>query len=224
MTACSPQGRGGHQVRQTTLPQDPKAHQCHQRLHPDQPTARGFRHHLPHQQLTPPGTDFHPSRSPCLAECCPRHGSPQAGAFREAGLPSSGSVFWVLQEVFVGGWVGEGAGVCRLRSPPRRDRPSSCLHAALKLSPLFLVSVFDLCPAHHGPRLLPLGLRRPLRSRVSQLGSWAPLSAPFRGLLGLLLRQGQPGSGGCLARCPPPAPPPNNRELTSSKAARPTAG
>lgn len=58
------------------------------------------------------------------------------------------------------------------------------------LPALFLVSVFDLCPAHHGPRLLPLGLWRPLRGSVSQLGSRAPLSAPFRSLPGLLLCRG----------------------------------
>ncbi|XP_024831291.1 large neutral amino acids transporter small subunit 3 isoform X1 [Bos taurus] len=55
------QGRGGHQVRQTTLPRDPEAHQRHQRLHPDQPAARGFRHHLPHQQPTPPVYDLRPA-------------------------------------------------------------------------------------------------------------------------------------------------------------------
>ena len=74
VTACPAQGRGGHQVRQTTLPRDPEAHQRHQRLHPDQPAARGFRHHLPHQQPTPPGTIFHAPRAPCLMVVSPAPG------------------------------------------------------------------------------------------------------------------------------------------------------
>lgn len=64
VTSRPPQGWCGHQVCQTSLPQDSEAHQCHQRLHPDQLPAGGVWHHLPHQQPTPPGTDFHPPPPP----------------------------------------------------------------------------------------------------------------------------------------------------------------
>lgn len=151
-TSCAPQGWGCHQARQAALPQDPEAHQCHQRLHPDQLPAGGVWRHLPHQQLTRPGTRFRPPRS-----LPPR--TPPKGRF--TCLPGSMVlIFWVC---FLGtGWSGVGV-------PLHLTHPTSCLHTCPSPLPsLFLVSVCHLRPAHHGPGFLPLSLWQPLCCSVSQ--------------------------------------------------------
>lgn len=153
------------------------------------------------------------SHSPCLS------GSSEGTVLdRSLGACCPGNVVLLLRiyclvfpGVFLAGWVAERVGMCR-----RALRGSVSLFPAPTLHPAciepfntffsLLVSVHDLCPAHHRSRFLPLGLRRPLRGGVSQPGPTCLAELPPISRGSQSREQGAPNTPEGTP-CSPPQPP-----------------